>query len=522
MLEQFFAVEIPDSRGTLGVVMVKTVSLYFFGESSPQLGRVEVLDLQDRRLILSRGALVRAVDGASVGTFSWSRAVQALTILLLRTLLHRSDRAVIPVLEGGQGSLAASLDYAISKETQWLCEMFGVDAHGRSIARRLITRQNPERKRAGPVSVSCGEKIAKDASIEVFLASRRLSTSDIRLLLTALESSVDSSSALHRSADTQSASSKNSSVPEAMHEHTIVFFSPSDGANPFYGQVLRSMAQLFPGHLTPIIPRQNFDPHYMWKHVQRYIQQETRQTGVILIPDEPEIHRETILQLHRKTNISLVLFDVDLQRTDNHEDLPSFVGGDEELGGCLAADLAVQYLQQESLYNPRVLVVRGATTEWESKRSSSFISRLLASIPGASISQTPKLRYDRLESRRYLLDLITFAQPPDLHYDLIFACNDDMALGCRAALLELQRLRRINHISTKIIGYDGIREVRELVQLEDLIILGTIDVQLDRQIDLLRRVILEQLKNPQSSSSRHLVKPWVISSLCSRTKVVGE
>jgi hypothetical protein len=98
------------------------------------------------------------------GSFSWSRAVQALAIFFLRSagyrmLAFRAREGCRPlkapyVLEGEAGSPAASLDYAIAKSPQWLQDMFGFTASGDILLRRLVIRSNPERKRVGPVRIA--------------------------------------------------------------------------------------------------------------------------------------------------------------------------------------------------------------------------------------------------------------------------------------------------------------------------------------------------------------------------------
>ncbi len=124
----------------------------------------------------------------NVGTFRWNQAVRALCILALRYFLYRdSGRAEECSLAGGAGSLAASLDYSIAKNTGWLAEVFGSDSNGSLVVRKLITRQNPERKRPGPVVVAFTKKIA---GMSFHLNEEELlSTESLLGLLSLLESS---------------------------------------------------------------------------------------------------------------------------------------------------------------------------------------------------------------------------------------------------------------------------------------------------------------------------------------------
>jgi hypothetical protein len=129
----------------------------------------------------------------NVGTFRWNQAVRALCILALRYSIYReSDRAEDRSLAGGAGSLAASLDYSIAKNTAWLSEVFGSDANGTLVVRKLITRQNPERKRPGPVVVAFTKKLLDMA---FYVNGEEVdSNKDLHEILTLLEPSPDSTS----------------------------------------------------------------------------------------------------------------------------------------------------------------------------------------------------------------------------------------------------------------------------------------------------------------------------------------
>lgn len=112
--------------------------------------------LLGRRLISVRGATAPQ----DVGTFRWSSGVKALSLLLTRQALvshARKDGKLdghSPAFIDGDGeSLAASLDYAISKQPLWLQDMFGTTPQGTAISKLLFRRMNPDRKRPGPVTV---------------------------------------------------------------------------------------------------------------------------------------------------------------------------------------------------------------------------------------------------------------------------------------------------------------------------------------------------------------------------------
>lgn len=119
----------------------------------------------------------------SAGSFQWTSAVKALSLLAVKTALM-PDNAI---LRGDGHSLAASLDYAISKQPMWLSEMFGWDTKGVSLTRRLILRTNPERKRPGPVTLGINQVYLSPSAITILINGRPASVEQLTVLHTQLE-----------------------------------------------------------------------------------------------------------------------------------------------------------------------------------------------------------------------------------------------------------------------------------------------------------------------------------------------
>ena len=112
--------------------------------------------LLGRRMVSVRGAIAPP----DAGTFRWSSGVRGLSLLLTRQAVVSEARrnGVLnghspAAIEGDGDSLAASLDYAISKQPLWLQDMFGSTPQGTAISKLLFRRMNPDRKRPGPVTV---------------------------------------------------------------------------------------------------------------------------------------------------------------------------------------------------------------------------------------------------------------------------------------------------------------------------------------------------------------------------------
>lgn len=117
------------------------------------------------------------------GSFQWTAAVKGLALLVLRTCACREGM----LLPGEKDSLASSLDYAISKQPVWLTEMFGCDAQGSSLAKRMILRTNPERKRPGPVVLGINQLFLRPAEISIFSHGKLCRDDELLPLLNQLE-----------------------------------------------------------------------------------------------------------------------------------------------------------------------------------------------------------------------------------------------------------------------------------------------------------------------------------------------
>lgn len=116
------------------------------------------------------------------GSFQWTSAVKALSLLIAKAAMNPQCSTI----QGLGGSLASSLDYALSKQPVWLAEMFGCDQQGISFARRLILRTNPERKRPGPVVLGVNHVYMPAAAIEVYVDGQLCSGEQLTYLVASL------------------------------------------------------------------------------------------------------------------------------------------------------------------------------------------------------------------------------------------------------------------------------------------------------------------------------------------------
>lgn len=140
---------------------------------------------------IATGEVRRSVRGKSsgakpaAGSFQWTSAVKGFALLATRTAAHFRPA----VLEGNAKSLAASLDYAITKQPIWLLDMFGCDRLGGSLIRRMILRNNSERKRSGPTTLAINESYLSADDILIFSNHKLCDRAEIIALAMTLECS---------------------------------------------------------------------------------------------------------------------------------------------------------------------------------------------------------------------------------------------------------------------------------------------------------------------------------------------
>ena len=162
------------------------IRLLFCSGCTIELFRVDCSSGNMRTLTCVRGKTAGAYRG--VGTFHWSAGVRAMACLFLRAMLIDESTRMEPMLSGGAKSLAASLDYALTKQPSWMLDMFGVSSNGKTQARRLFCVTNSHRKRSEPVSVSLNLHVCPKHCVEVLLDGKSVDTPEmLRAMLETIE-----------------------------------------------------------------------------------------------------------------------------------------------------------------------------------------------------------------------------------------------------------------------------------------------------------------------------------------------
>lgn len=142
-------------------------TFHFEGTTRIELVRTEVRTTGAARpMTCIRGKTAGAY--VACGSFQWTSGVRGVCSAFIRFLLSEGSDVVDFCLIGGKSSLAASLDYAISKGPAWLGEMFGSGVGGNQTARRIFKITNPNRKRPGPVAISVNRNIVAADQVQIF------------------------------------------------------------------------------------------------------------------------------------------------------------------------------------------------------------------------------------------------------------------------------------------------------------------------------------------------------------------
>lgn len=413
-------------------------------------------------------------------TFQWTGGVQAFSILFVAT----AAAGATVVMSGGAESALRSLEFALSKpkKHQWVLDVLGTHG-GNPLALRLVRRSNPEGRRGGTIHVSLDPSLISPDDIKIYVNDTVVAGGELKAFLGELLKAYGEGLSF-----SESESDEKGATSHRQSEHytrEIAFISPAVEGKPFYSEVLERVvlgaARIRHPHykVIPLLPTTSFDSLALWSLLQ---QAGDHANGVIFIPDDPDSHREDLLHFVARHRVPLVLFDVNLSKSGEDESNPPFIGGDEERGGRLAAELLAEYLQTKRVYSPEVLILKATSVDWENRRAVSFQEELQKLLPMAKTRAIEGLKYDRAQAKERCLNFFRSSYADLIEVDAIFACNDDMALGARGAILNAQRLGKSFPPHIKILGYDGIREMKDYIDNHDPLILATVDVQIEQQV----------------------------------------
>ncbi|HEU5156116.1 MAG TPA: substrate-binding domain-containing protein [Streptosporangiaceae bacterium] len=303
----------------------------------------------------------------------------------------------------------------------------------------------------------------------------------------------------------------------------IAFLTPSSGGHSFYAAMLTEITRAASLALeqnyviVPSVPTESFEAISVWALFSSLEDRQFEIDGIIFIPDQPDEHFDELVDFHeRKGDIPLILLDVyfSLENYDHRTRarLPNFVGGNEEEGGRIAAEITIGAVGAPRKPAPVVVVLKGGAAPWEQGRVIAFQQRLRVAWPDAIFIESPFLTYSRRNAFNFIVQTIQrrAAHTKAIDIDAIFACTDDMAIGARMAITYLIKDGYIFVASPQIVGYDGISEIKEYIYADDPYIAGTVDAHIAEQAKAALLLMHKLLRSRQRRSEIQLITPHAI------------
>lgn len=300
----------------------------------------------------------------------------------------------------------------------------------------------------------------------------------------------------------------------------IAFLTPSSGGGAFYTTMLSELvrsAVLALGQnyiLIPSMPVESFEPVSLWSLFASLEDRQLDIDGIIFIPDQPDRHFDELVGFHEKRgDIPLVLIDVyfDLAACDERTRarLPSFVGGDEGAGGRMAAELILEAVGVPHPDSQVVLIVNGGKAPWEQQRAKYFREQISKSWHNVKFIDTRPINYSRSIAFDLVIPLIRGRanQDKEILLHAIFACDDELAIGARGAVVQLTREGYKFIRPPQIVGYDGISEIRAYIDGGDLYIAGTVDVCIEEQAKAAMLLMHNLLRTGRRRTDFQLITP---------------
>lgn len=184
-------------------------------------------------------------------------------------------------------------------------------------------------------------------------------------------------------------------------------------------------------------------------------------SGALIIPAEPSTMQSDLRAFCVAADFPVIFVDV---RPFTHPaDYPpqsAFVGSDQAAIGAMAADWAIDYLNQNRKKRPIVLVVGGVA---QGERQQQFVTVLGDRIPRAAVTVDTQGAFSRSEARDIIGRRLRATATGSPEPDLIFCTNDEMALGAVDAIHEVEATGR-TYPHMGIIGVDGTREAKAVIK----------------------------------------------------------
>jgi ABC-type sugar transport system substrate-binding protein len=531
--------------GLVSWSLMASISLYFAsgGSSISLVGtRFFGLNLEHPRQSI-RGRNTPSIPIRDIGTFSWTSAVKALAILFVNHALAKFEHPSSGYLKGEAGSLATSLDFCIAKQPMWLVEMFGVDASGSANIRRILRRLNPERKRPGPVEVHVDSSILSPKDVTVYLDDQRVDQeTQLRLIDYSLRSNLNADTVSELKRETTLKSNDAQQIPifqqmedsekalqKAVAQREVVFLLTIAMTHPYYAELLDHCNKQFEqilGSSVRMITRavfvgEDFKSEAAISALMRETETFSDKTlALVVVPIYSNSFTEVLASVADRFRIPLIALTVPF-----HDErafvmrrlpIPPLVISDNRYGSNALGKRMGEYLKSRIDANHvSLLLLPGAADRRDSvDRLDGFLEGIQQVIASTECTILESCDWNR--ELAFTTTLKYFHEKPNHKIDVIFAANDEMALGVRDALVSIGNSGTYAHRLPRVCGYDAIEETRRLIMLNDPLFIGSVDQALSPMARKVAELVL-QIRDSSSdlggSKDVYLIPPSIVFSL---------
>ena len=459
------------------------------------------------------------------GSFKWSNAVKSLSLLFLRYKARTND-IEIQSIKGGRGSAASSLDFAISKQPQWLMEMFGIDSKGCSYINRIITRINPERKKPGPVILSVNKNILPTENVEVFFDGTRLvKHKDFLFIANSIESEFEErgQNGIKQFRTRFPSSYKVDTVNKIDGEKEVVLVITTSIRRPYFAKLIDECNKKFYEtfgskvriKVRAVLHGEDFHSDASIAAVLREVESFSEKTvALVVVPIFAKYFTSTVASISAKYNLPVVAYTLPFEEDRTFKNSgaldPLLIMSDNYKGSFnLGIETARYLLSEKNRKSIHVLLIPGHEGRVDSdQRISGFCQGLREQNLKVICSTTSFCDWNRDKAYKEVLNLSKNTNIYDL--DVIFAANDMMGLGARDALILISDC---NHIEKKIplvCGYDCIEEVKRLLKLGDKIFFGSVRQNLSLMAQVLASYVNMILSDSFNEGTKEFIEPEIM------------
>ena len=296
----------------------------------------------------------------------------------------------------------------------------------------------------------------------------------------------------------------------------VILITSARPSGYFFSSVVSSLAVRLDSHgydLVLKVPKGDYIEGDQVTLFERFRNQRKTFEGLVLIPVPGDEMQDNVVAFRRADpKYPFVIFDVhfDQKPFDRYgvKHPYTMMSQNEEGGQIAASEIVIPYLEKRNIKAPLVGIIPG---NYESGRERAFTDVITGQYGGKALIWGRKRDFDfkgGLEEAKRLLEE-RLDSNLDL-FDVLFCANDEMAIGARSAMVrlwrqvpELSKKDAITHV--KIVGFDGIVEMKTFINDQEKCILGTVDVLIGKQIEALFHEFLRQLKGEVSGPEHEWV-----------------